>query len=189
MSPEDEDLYLAARQSLIADVDPSEVADEEAVAKRELALAKKGKLPNISTNVVDSDSELSEASLAGEESDTDNDHGRQAVAQTAGRSSKQKRTQAVVDQVSWIFGRYCSPLNHFQLHAIVVDVLRSEPRRQKMRSIIRSVCSEPYQGLTLVRGMPIRWNSTLAEIQRALLLQSVSHSFVFQRCCDERGVV
>lgn len=94
VSPEDEDLYLRARESLTEDMDKSDIAEEENLAKHKLLLATKGKLPETSRDVADSDSELSEAPTPG---DLSGDDDVQVAMQAP--SAKQKRTPSVVDQV------------------------------------------------------------------------------------------
>lgn len=56
----------------------------------------------------------------------------------------------------------------------MVDILRSEVRRARMRRLIRQLCDETVRHLVPVRSMPVRWNTTYAEIERALLLRPVS---------------
>ena len=60
-----------------------------------------------------------------------------------------------------------------QLHAIVVDVLRSEVKRKKMRHLIRKLCAPKHRHLVPIRSMKIRWNTTYAEILRGIDLKPV----------------
>jgi hypothetical protein len=62
-----------------------------------------------------------------------------------------------------------------QLHAIVVDVLRSEVKRKKMRHLIRKLCIPKHRHLVPIRSMKIRWNTTYAEILRGIDLKPVSY--------------
>ena len=57
----------------------------------------------------------------------------------------------------------------------MVDVLRSDVRRHKMQVFVWQLCATENKSLVPIKGMPIRWNTTLAEAERALLLQPVSH--------------
>ncbi|KAI0684246.1 hypothetical protein BC835DRAFT_1310610 [Cytidiella melzeri] len=144
VSPEEEDLYLCARDVL---VNEAEDGAGEAVLDREAS--EQEKLPD--NNESDTDSELSEAEIAS----SDEDMG-EAVTSTKRMSIKAKQQPTVADK----------------LHAIVVVVLRSEPRRKKMCQIIQKMCSTEHHHLNLICGMPIRWNTTLAEIERGILLQN-----------------
>jgi hypothetical protein len=67
--------------------------------------------------------------------------------------------------------------HYFQLHAIVVDILASEVRRKRMRRLIRQLCDQKYKSLVPIRSMPIRWNTTLAEIERSIKLKPVRAYF------------
>lgn len=70
-------------------------------------------------------------------------------------------------------------LDHQQLHDTVVFVLRSEVRRARMRRLIRQVCDKQYKHLSLIKSMPICWNTTFAEITRAVLLRPVCRCYIF----------
>ncbi|TFY75902.1 hypothetical protein EWM64_g8111 [Hericium alpestre] len=67
-----------------------------------------------------------------------------------------------------------------KLHAIVVDILRSEPRRRRMRQYIRQLCDKDYNHLVPVKSMPVRWNTTYAEIDRTLKLKPAINQWVEQ---------
>ncbi|KAI0696070.1 hypothetical protein BC835DRAFT_1305754 [Cytidiella melzeri] len=98
VSPEEEDLYLCAREVL---VNEAEVEAGEAVLAREAS--EQEKLPD--NNESDTDSELSEAEIVS----SDEDMG-EAVTSTKRMSIKAKQQPTVADK----------------LHAIVVDVLRTQ---------------------------------------------------------------
>ncbi|KIJ06033.1 hypothetical protein PAXINDRAFT_158866, partial [Paxillus involutus ATCC 200175] len=67
-----------------------------------------------------------------------------------------------------------------KLHAIVVDVLRSDIRRKKMRKFIRQLCNESFKNLVLVRAMEVRWNTTYAEMDRGIKLKPAVNHWVDQ---------
>ena len=54
-----------------------------------------------------------------------------------------------------------------QLHAIAVDVLRSEVKHKKMCHLIQKLCAPKH------RSMKIQWNTTYAEILRGIDLKLV----------------
>ena len=62
-----------------------------------------------------------------------------------------------------------------QLHVIVVDVLRSEVKRKKMRHLIQKLCPPKHRHLVPIRSMKIRWNTTYAEILHGIDLKPVYH--------------
>lgn len=43
-----------------------------------------------------------------------------------------------------------------------------------MSKIVKAVCKQDVNHLGLVRSMPVRWNSVLAEITRGIALRPVS---------------
>ena len=111
------------------------------------------------------------------------------AASRKGKQKKSKKGFSSVDKVSCrqpvlpIIGH---SLVHLQLHAIVVDILRSEVKRKKIRRFIRKLCLPKHRHLVPIRGMKIRWNTTLAEISHGIELKPVclllyillSHPFV-----------
>jgi hypothetical protein len=60
-----------------------------------------------------------------------------------------------------------------QLHAIVVDILRSEIKRKKFQQLIRKLCEPQNKHLVPIRSMVIRWNTSYAEILRGIELKPV----------------
>ncbi|KAI0688073.1 hypothetical protein BC835DRAFT_1308941 [Cytidiella melzeri] len=108
VSPEEEDLYLCAREVL---VNEAEVEAGEAVLAREAS--EQEKLPD--NNESDTDSELSKAEFVS----SDEDMG-EAVTSTKRMSIKAKQEPTVADK----------------LHAIVVDVLRKIERGILLRNAI-----------------------------------------------------
>jgi hypothetical protein len=66
-----------------------------------------------------------------------------------------------------------------QLHAIVVDILRSEIKRKKIRRLIRKLCAPKHCHLVPIRSMKIRWNTTYAEVLRALDLKPVFYQLSY----------
>ena len=97
-------------------------------------------------------------------------------ASRKGKQKKSKKGFSSVDKVSYrqpvlpIIGH---SLVHLQLHAIVVDILRSEVKRKKIHHFIRKLCLPKHRHLVPIRGMKIRWNTTLAEISRGIELKPV----------------
>ena len=66
-----------------------------------------------------------------------------------------------------------------QLHAIVVDILQSEIKRKKIRRLIRKLCALKHRHLVPIRSMKIRWNTTYAEVLRALDLKPVFYQLSY----------
>ncbi|KAL4262261.1 Zinc finger BED domain-containing [Pleurotus pulmonarius] len=67
-----------------------------------------------------------------------------------------------------------------KLHDIVIFILRSEVRRSRMRRLICQLCDDDCKHLTLIKSMPIRWNTSYAEMKRGLLLRPAINHFVDQ---------
>ncbi|KIJ07767.1 hypothetical protein PAXINDRAFT_158317 [Paxillus involutus ATCC 200175] len=67
-----------------------------------------------------------------------------------------------------------------KLHAIVVDVLRSDIRRKKMRKLIRQLCDEKYSHMVLVGAMEVKWNTMYAEMDRGIKLKPAVNHWVDQ---------
>ncbi|KAG2110208.1 uncharacterized protein F5147DRAFT_651863 [Suillus discolor] len=60
------------------------------------------------------------------------------------------------------------------------DILASEICWKWMRRLIRQLCDARYKGLVPIRSIPIRWNTTLAEIDRAMKLKPAINQWVDQ---------
>ncbi|KAF7296753.1 Reverse transcriptase-RNase H-integrase [Mycena indigotica] len=65
-----------------------------------------------------------------------------------------------------------------KVHAVCVHILRSPQRRKIARKLIRRKVPKKDRHLVFMRGMPIRWNTTLAELNRAFTLQLGFDAFV-----------
>jgi hypothetical protein len=63
-----------------------------------------------------------------------------------------------------------------QVHAVAVHILRPEVRRKTARRLILRKANKKYRHLVFIRSMKVRWNTTLAELARAQLLQPVRGS-------------
>ncbi|KAL4256202.1 Ribonuclease H-like superfamily protein [Pleurotus pulmonarius] len=56
-----------------------------------------------------------------------------------------------------------------------------------MRHLVRQLCDKEYQHLTLIKSMPIRWNTTFAEISRGILLRPAVNQLIEQLTCNVTG--
>jgi hypothetical protein len=81
-------------------------------------------------------------------------------------TSRAKRQQKILSPVE-------------KLHAIVVHILCTNKRRVRIKHLIVQFCEKQYHHLVPVRGMPIRWNTTYAEIDRGIKLRPVNISDSF----------
>ena len=66
-----------------------------------------------------------------------------------------------------------------QLHAIVVDILRSEIKCKKIRRLIHKLCAPKHRHLVPIHSMKICWNTTYAEVLRALDLKPVFYQLSY----------
>jgi hypothetical protein len=172
--PNVDDYYTKARGFPITyspDDDP-EVVDEMRIAAAEL---KKGG--------DDSEDEIIAGSTE-ESSSEDSDDG--AVEDwvdedeedpTISQAKRKRKIFLSVDKVRAIIRSLLKILSWTQtfpqLHAIVVDILRSEIKRKKIRCLIRKLCATKNRHPVPIRSMKIRWNTTHAEIVRGLDLKPV----------------
>jgi hypothetical protein len=60
-----------------------------------------------------------------------------------------------------------------QLHAVVVDILRSEIKWKKIRQLIRKLCEPQNKHLVPIHSMVIHWNTSYTEILRGIELKPV----------------
>ncbi|CUA67966.1 Putative AC9 transposase [Zea mays] [Rhizoctonia solani] len=68
------------------------------------------------------------------------------------------------------------PLNPVQkIHAISVHCTASPLRRKKMYELIKLLCNPPR---AVIKSMPVRWNTILAELRRALELRAAYDQWV-----------
>ncbi|KAF7348260.1 Reverse transcriptase-RNase H-integrase [Mycena sanguinolenta] len=74
-----------------------------------------------------------------------------------------------------------------EIHTVAVHILRSEIRRKKARRLIRSKVQRESRHLVFVRSMKVRWNTTLAELERAQLLQPAFDAYVSELPNDLTG--
>ncbi|KAL1942606.1 hypothetical protein VTO73DRAFT_4846 [Trametes versicolor] len=161
--PEQEDLYEEARRFPAA-YDPeqdAEYQEEAAIAREELKAG-----ASHATNVHGDSDSASEESASESDAEDDTGHG------DAGDGNPLLPTSGCRTKKS------LSCVN--KLHAIVVDILRSEVRPTRMRRLSRQLCQPAYKGLVLIRGVPTRWNTTLAEIERALQLRPALKQWIEQ---------
>lgn len=96
-----------------------------------------------------------------------------AKGKSKGKGKKAKRVFTVIDKVSPTVTFHVYNLLAFQIHAVAVYILRSEVRRKRARKLIRRKVSKKHRHLVFIRGIRIRWNTTLAEMERARLLRAV----------------
>ncbi|GJF01034.1 hypothetical protein PsYK624_173400, partial [Phanerochaete sordida] len=187
--PDEEDLYESARAfDLVYDPEQDpEVQEQLAAAKEERRLAAKetdgevsddggvssGSDTDEDEDKSDGESESGAARPQGLGDSDGEDDGRSDVGKeqaggkvrgSAGRAARAARTGKKT--------RSRKPLGVVdKLHTICVDVLRSEKQRKRFCHLQRKYCKKDVQGLTLVRSMPIRWNTKHAEIERASKLK------------------
>jgi hypothetical protein len=94
---------------------------------------------------------------------------------SAGQSKRKRKVLSSVDKVRKI--QYIILLiltkTRTQLHAVIVDILRSEVKRKKFRRLTRKLCAPKNRHLVPIRSMKIRWNTTFAEVLRGLELKPV----------------
>ncbi|KAF7346736.1 Reverse transcriptase-RNase H-integrase [Mycena sanguinolenta] len=65
-----------------------------------------------------------------------------------------------------------------KVHSVAVHILRSEIRQKAARWLIRRKVEKTSRHLVFVRSMKVRWNTILAELERAKLLQPAFDAFV-----------
>ncbi|KIJ09642.1 hypothetical protein PAXINDRAFT_157843 [Paxillus involutus ATCC 200175] len=166
--PDKHDLFIEARAFPVV-YDPDE--DEAVIEEMELMAteAKSASSTHDGGHLAESDTSDEDAEDDKLTSDEENLEGA-----ASGANNKKSRTGL-------------SAVAKCQLHAIVVDVLRSDIRRKKMRKLIRQLCSEAYKHLVLVRGMEIRWNTTYAEMDRGIKLKPAVNYWVDQLDSGLRG--
>ncbi|KIK74778.1 hypothetical protein PAXRUDRAFT_19545 [Paxillus rubicundulus Ve08.2h10] len=67
-----------------------------------------------------------------------------------------------------------------KLHTIIVDILASEVRRKCIRRMIHKLCTPANRHLVPIQSMPIRWNTTYAEIDRGIKLKPAINRWIDQ---------
>jgi hypothetical protein len=193
---EDLDLYDETRKYPLAydsTVDPVVVQEMElmaAEAKRETGKKASGDsdvgsdvetASEGSTSEDSSDSEYEEADEGDDEWEDVSDVPK-AVKGAKKKKAKASKVFTPVDKVYSVCVVmstliYC-PL---QIHCVAVHILRSEIRRKTARRLIRRKVNKKYRHLVFIRSMKVRWNTTLAELERAQLLQPVRIFLSFSR--------
>ncbi|KAJ7883890.1 hypothetical protein B0H14DRAFT_2564660 [Mycena olivaceomarginata] len=97
----------------------------------------------------------------------------------------QLRVQSLLDLITDSVGtitpsRLLKLTSNLQVHAVAVHILRPEVRRKTARRLILRKANKKYRHLVFIRSMKVRWNTTLAELERAQLLQPAFDAFVAQ---------
>ncbi|KAJ6491089.1 hypothetical protein C8R45DRAFT_928912 [Mycena sanguinolenta] len=90
--------------------------------------------------------------------DDDDEWGYVELAKIARAARKKTKTRKVFGPVD-------------NIHYVAVYILRSEIRRKAARRLIRRKFERKSHHLVFIRSMKIRWNTILAELERAKLLQ------------------
>ncbi|KAJ7869546.1 hypothetical protein B0H14DRAFT_3440541 [Mycena olivaceomarginata] len=93
------------------------------------------------------------------------------------------RVQSLLDLITDSVGtitpsRLLKLTSNLQVHAVAVHILRPEVRRKTARRLILRKANKKYRHLVFIRSMKVRWNTTLAELERAQLLQPAFDAFV-----------
>ncbi|KAG8707835.1 hypothetical protein FRC09_001583 [Ceratobasidium sp. 395] len=136
-----------------------DTADEEARMNQEFNPNYKGNLPP---------EEASEDSDGFSDFDTKPAAGNRASATTAGGSAQGPSGNNTTKKA-----RVLNVLE--KIHAIAVHATGSPARRKKMRQMVWTLCGSL---LAIIKSMPVRWNSVLAEIRRAYTLKKAINQWV-----------
>ncbi|KIK77790.1 hypothetical protein PAXRUDRAFT_165743, partial [Paxillus rubicundulus Ve08.2h10] len=158
INPDKEDLYEITRQFPLAydpGSDPEVLQDMEEMVKE------------MSQSKLDDENSVSEASLDDDESEGSDSHDDMGVLLGQDASKKIGRPT----HKSFIATK---------LHAVIADILASEVRHKHICCIIRELCEPGDRHLVLIQIMPIRWNTTYAEIAGGIELKPAINCWIDQ---------
>ncbi|KAG8729460.1 hypothetical protein FRC10_003885, partial [Ceratobasidium sp. 414] len=136
-----------------------DTVDEQARLDKECDPKIKDDPPPGSTDDSDEPSDLESELENANKTRTDGDGNSQNASSMAAHATKVKKILNALKKI----------------HAIVVHATSSPCRCKRMQGLIRQLC---VKLLTLIKSMPVCWNSVLTEIRRALVLKKAINQWV-----------